>query len=64
MFNRMENPDALVHQCRNLARMPEGPDKESMKQIAEEMLQEREARGEITAELRAMLLRILRTPST
>jgi uncharacterized membrane protein len=57
----MENPDALVHQCRNLARMPEGPDKEAMKQIAEELLQEREARGEITAELRAMLAQIIRS---
>ncbi|PQO47399.1 hypothetical protein C5Y93_04975 [Blastopirellula marina] len=55
----METPDTLVSQCRNVAKMPDGPQKDSMKEIGEEMLIEREQRGEITAALREQLVRIL-----
>jgi hypothetical protein len=55
----MERPDALVAQCRNLARMEEGPTKDGMKAVALEMLCEYELAGKITPHLRVMLQRIV-----
>jgi hypothetical protein len=55
----MEQPDALVAQCRNLARMEDSPAKHELMTIALEMLQEYEDEGSITKDLRLVLERIV-----
>lgn len=55
----MELPDALVHQCKNFSRLPDGEQKDELKQTAEEVLHDYEDAGRISADLRLLLLRIL-----
>jgi hypothetical protein len=51
--------DALVHQVKNVARMPDGETKEQLKEVAVEILREYVEAGAITDEARQMLMNLL-----
>lgn len=55
--------DALVHQIKNVARWPDGDEKQELFAIAEELLSEYVEQREITDDARQMLLRLLRPDS-
>ncbi|MCA9026695.1 MAG: hypothetical protein KDA86_15920 [Planctomycetaceae bacterium] len=52
--------DSLVHQIKNVSRLPDDAEGRELKTIAEELLWEYEARGEINTAATEMLLRLLR----